>query len=285
MSKEKPVEAEVPAKEVETKVQSTEVAVAQNTQVSTDVVDFEEDAGMGLSGITAKDLTVPYFSILQALSAQLSKQDPAYIKGAEQGMFLNSATGQTYDGEAGVIVVLCDYTRRHTEWITRDKGGGFVADHGSNAAVLANTTRDDKGRNITPTGNQIVESGDYAALVVDEKTGNVDRVLISMSGTQLKKSRKLNTLIDGFKMTGKNGKFTPAIFTRAYKFTTVPESNDKGDWYGFEIEPYKLTIELFEDADEGKALYLEAKNFSAQIRTGAAKVNVESGLLDSEIPF
>lgn len=276
MAKEKTVETEAPSKEV---------AVAANTQVSTNVVDFEEDAGMGLSGITAKDLTVPYFSILQALSAQLSKQDPAYIKGAEQGMFFNSATGKIYDGEKGVIVVLCDYTRRHTEWVLRDKGGGFVADHGSNDSVLQSTTRDDKGRNITPTGNQIVESGDYAALVVDEETGIVDRVLISMSGTQLKKARRLNTLIDSFKMTGKNGKFTPAIFTRAYKFTTVPESNDKGNWYGFKIEPYKLTVELFGDAEEGKALYLEAKDFSAQIRTGAAKVNVESGRPDSEIPF
>lgn len=264
----------------------TDVAVVQEgTSVSTEVVDLEADAGMGLSGIGTKDLMIPYFGILQALSPQLQKQQPEYIKGAEQGMLHNSASGQVYDGEKGVIVVLCDYTRRHTEWTLREKGGGFVADHGADDTVLLGTKRDDKGRDITPAGTQIVVSGDYPAIIVDEETGETTKVLISMSGTQLKKARKLNNLVDSWKLEGKNGKFTPAIFTRAYKFTTIPESNEKGSWYGFKIEPYKLTTQLFDDKEEGEALYLEAKAFSAQIRSGAAKVNRETGKPDSEIPF
>ena len=41
--------------------------------------------------------------------------------------------------------------------------------------------------------------------------------LISMKSTQLKISRKWNSMMAGIKMKGKNGMFTPASFSHEYK--------------------------------------------------------------------
>jgi hypothetical protein len=60
--------------------------------------------------------------------------------------------------------------------------------------------------------------------------------LITMKSTQLKKSRKWNSMMQSVKLQGKNGLFTPPIYSQTYLLTTVSESNDKGKWFGWEIQ-------------------------------------------------
>ena len=40
----------------------------------------------------------------------------------------------------------------------------------------------------------------------------------------------------GIKMKGKNGMFTPASFSHTYQLRTVQQSNDKGTWFGWEVQ-------------------------------------------------
>ena len=76
-----------------------------------------------------------------------------------------------------------------------------------------------------------------------------------MTGSQLKHSRNWNTLIQGMKMKGEKGMFTPPAFANWYLLKTEVESNDRGSWYSYQITQH----EQLKDAD----LFAEAKDFSA----------------------
>ena len=45
---------------------------------------FAADSGVGFEEVTSSDLQIPFLRIIQALSPQLKKNDPAYIEGAGQ---------------------------------------------------------------------------------------------------------------------------------------------------------------------------------------------------------
>lgn len=229
-----------------------------------------EDSGHGSEEMTASDLTIPYLSILQSLSPQVKKNDPAYIKGAEEGMFYNSATEKVMGGESGLVLIPVYFVKRYVEWNLREKGGGFVADHGQDPSVLENCTPDDRKRSITPQGTHIVPTATYYVIVLDEETGDLTRVIIAMSSTMLKVSRKWNTLTNTVRATNpKTGeKFMPSLWYMSYRATTVPDSNDKGSWMTWKLEYNKPTLEL----EDGTNIYLAAREFYASIRGGSVKV-------------
>ena len=65
------------------------------------------------------------------------------------------------------------------------------------------------------------------------------------------------------KLPGKNGPYTPPMYSQLYRLSTVGESNDKGKWFGWEIE----RIGSVEDM----GAYAAAKAFSASVGTGEIK--------------
>ena len=56
-----------------------------------------------------------------------------------------------------------------------------------------------------------------------------------MKATQLKVSRKWNSMMMGIKIQGKNGLFTPPTYSHIYNLKTVQMSNDKGTWFGWDV--------------------------------------------------
>jgi hypothetical protein len=69
------------------------------------------------------------------------------------------------------------------------------------------------------------------------------------------------------KLMGKNGPFTPPMYSHIYRLTTQAESNDKGKWFGWEIEKV--------GAVEDMNAYAAAKSFASQINSGEVKVKHE----------
>ena len=69
-------------------------------------------------------------------------------------------------------------------------------------------------------------------MLIDDGTS----ALISMKSTQLKVSRSWNSMMNSIKLKGKNGMFTPAMYSHVYNLKTVQQSNDKGTWFGWTIE-------------------------------------------------
>ncbi len=260
-----------------------------------------EDAEDG-HGFTKDDLKLPFIKILQKLSPQLDKNESVYIKEAEEGDFMNSATDVTYSGEDGIYFVPVTYTMNYTEWTPRDSGGGLVADHGTDKSVLNDCERD-KGKDVTPSGNLIVTSGMYFGFIVDLETGFYEQAVIAMSSTQLKKSRSLNSQLQNYRHTIKTKEgpkqISPRMWFHIFKVTTIPESNDNGKWMGFKLErdgsvlEYKWGHEIYAagrdlaDMFAKGELSVQAENLGAgeeDAKPAAPKRNEEAGI-DDDIPF
>ena len=242
------------------------------TQVNTTSMAamFMEDEGVGREAMTAKDLAIPRLSVLQALSPQCTKGDAAYIKGAESGEIFDNINRRRFSGEEGLIVVPVSYRRTHLEWKTRKAGGGFVADHGADDSIVQQCTKNELGQDILPNGNEVIQVAEYFCFIIDPETKMPSQCVLSMSKTQFKKAKLWNSMMTNLLVPKPDGtgSFNPAIFYMSYKLTTVPESNDKGNWFGWKIEPNMPTIQL----DHGHDLYIASRAFRQAIASGAVKV-------------
>lgn len=252
----------------------TDVAVKENTALATADSAYLADVGAGFEEAGTESFAIPFLSILQSGSPQVKKSDGAYIKGAEEGMLFNSVTNEVYSGEEGIQVVPCYYTQRFIEWKLREQGGGFVGEHLPNDPVVGQCVKDDKFRLITPAGNQLSDTRNHYVLIM--KDGSLTPAIMSLSSSQIKKSKQLMSLLQGVKVKNSNtGMFEIApMYSNVLKINTVAESNDKGSWFG-----YKFSLAGKLAADSGE--YMEAKGFAHAIKAGMAKVERK---MDVEAP-
>ena len=226
------------------------------------ISNFEIDSGKGLGKLTQEDLALPFLKILGQLSPEVNKRDGKYVKGAEPGMIFNSVTGDLYDGAKGIQVVPCHYKLEYIEWRDRGEGSGApVAIHSSSSDVMTKTTRDASFKDRLPNGNYIERTASHFVIVNGQTPSTA---LIAMKSTQLKNSRKWNSMMAGVRLKGKNGLFTPASFSHIYQLKTIQQSNDKGTWFGWEVSK----IGPVQDT----TLYQQAKTFAENVSKGDVKV-------------
>ena len=115
---------------------------------------------------------------------------------------------------------------------------------------------------VLTNGNYIEKTAQHFVIVSGDSPATA---LIAMKSTQLKTSRTWNSMIQQIKLKGKDGKlFTPAAFSHQYHLKTVPQSNDKGTWFGWSVSK----IGTVQDG----ALYQQAKAFATSISKGDVKV-------------
>jgi hypothetical protein len=222
---------------------------------------FEDDAAKGLGAIGQEDLALPFLKILGQLSPEVNKRDGKYVEGAEPGMIYNSVSGDLYDGVKGINVIPCFYKLEYIEWKDRGEGPGApVAIYDSSSDIMSKTKPDANYKDRLPNGNYIEKTASHFVIVEGDSPSTA---LISMKSTQLKISRKWNSMMSGIKMKGKNGLFTPASFSHIYRLKTTQMSNDKGTWFGWEVSKIGPVTD--------QALYGQAKSFSENISKGNVK--------------
>jgi hypothetical protein len=222
---------------------------------------FEEDAAKGLGDISQKDLALPFLKVLAQLSPEVNKRDGKYVEGAEAGMIYNSVTGELYNGVEGINVVPCFYKLEYVEWKDRGEGlGAPVAIYPSSSDIMSKTKPDANYKDRLPNGNYIEKTASHFVIILG---GSPSTALISMTRTQLKISRKWNSMMSGIKLKGKDGLFTPASFSHIYKLKTTQMSNDKGTWFGWEVSKLGPVTDT--------AMYQQAKTFSENISKGSIK--------------
>ena len=222
---------------------------------------MEQDAGKGLGVLGQEDLALPFLKILGQLSPEVNKRDGKYVEGAEPGMIFNSVSGELYDGVKGIDVIPCFYKLEYIEWKDRGEGlGAPIAIYDSSSDIMSKTKPDANYKDRLPNGNYIEKTASHFVIVSGDSPSTA---LISMKSTQLKISRKWNSMMSGIKMKGANGMFTPASFSHIYKLKTTQMSNDKGTWFGWEVSKVGPVTD--------KGLYDQAKAFSENISKGSVK--------------
>jgi len=253
-------------------------AVKKNEEKATNVVAFdssifEKDANKGLGNLGMDDLAIPFLRILSDTSPQIKKRDPLYIEGAESGMIYNTLTKSIYDGELGAKVIPCAYQRQYIEWTDRGEGSGAPVNiYPAESDIISKTNRDDQRKDRLPNGNYIEDTANHYCLVIGAD-GTSSQVLVAMKSTQRKKSKRWNSLMLGLKMKGANGQFTPPSYSHVYNLKTVAESNNLGNWFGWDIS----RVGPVEDVD----IYNAAKTFADSVAKGEVKVKHEDEDVDT----
>ena len=214
---------------------------------------FEQDQASGFGNMGSEDFALPFLRVLGQLSPETNKRDAKYVDGAEPGMIFNTVTKQAYDGVEGVNVIPCGYKREYVEWSDRGEGTSApVAIHSVASGIINDATRGADYKDRLPNGNYLENTASYFVMLPD-----MQQALITMKSTQLKVSRSWNSMMNSIKLQGKNGLFTPAAYSHVYKLSTVQQSNDKGTWFGWNIEKVGPV--------QDKNLYEAAKQFASSV--------------------
>ena len=234
--------------------------------------DMEADAQQGAQNISQEDLALPFLKILGQLSPEVNKRDGKYVEGAEPGKIINTVTNALYDT---INVIPVFYKRQYIEW--QDRGtstGAPVAIHDADSDIVSQTTRGKDYKDRLPNGNYLDNTASHFVLTVED---NPSTALISMKSTQLKVSRKWNSLMMGLKLQGKNGLFTPPTYSHIYNLSTVQMSNDKGTWFGWEVEKMGPVTD--------KGIYDMAKSFAMSVGKGEVEAKHGSEETKDSTPY
>ena len=253
--------------------QEAQIAKRENAgPLATNV--FEADAGQGITNIKQEDLALPFLKVLGQLSPEVNKKDAKHVEGAEPGMIINTVTAELFDGEKGIQVLPVYYKRQYIEWQDRGESKGAPVNIYDAGDDIPKTTRDKSFKDRLANGNYLENTVSHFVVLL-RKTPTT--ALISMKATQLKISRKWNSMMMGIKMQGKNGLFTPPTYSHIYKLKTVQQSNDKGTWFGWDVSKVGPITD--------KGIYEIAKGFSTNVAKGAVITKHGDSESKSEAPF
>jgi hypothetical protein len=191
----------------------------------------------GNENVGQDDLIIPRLCIIQALSPEIKKKDPAYIEGAEQGMLFNSVSRKLYGNSVTVIPVM--YEKPYLLWKDRKLGGGFGGSFKTmaeaNEAIVALPANEQDGW-------EAVDTPTHLCLLVDE---GFQEIAIPMPKSKAKVSRQWNSMI---RMMG------GPRFSHKFIIEGVEAENNAGE----EIWNFKVTPAGFVTVDEfrqGEVVY------------------------------
>lgn len=254
------------------KEETTAVAVKEEAGLPA-TINYEEDAGQGFEETDSSCFAIPFLSILQALSPQCIEGKAEFDENARPGMFYNSVTRQTWKGKEGVLVIPAHFGHVFNEWAPNR--GGFRGSMPPEDAyeLLKQCSKNEKNQDVTPEGNILSDTRNHYVLIIGDD-GNATPAVLSLTSTQLKKSKRWMSFMDSVKLP--NGKTWP-MFGKTYRLTSVSESNDNGTWFGMEFAPAGDV--------QNMQHYEAAKKFRDLVRSGAATAVPPDAGYEGDKPF
>lgn len=199
----------------------------------------------GREEVQSNDLVIPRLEIVQSLSPCRDKRDPAYITGAEEAMIYNNVTRELLGESVEVIPVF--YHKEYNIWKDRKAGGGFKGSYKTQVEA-------ERALAALPDGAQceVLDTPTFFCLLVAEN-GSMTEVVISMTRSKAKVSRKWNSLIRLANLDS---------FAKSYILSTVQDQNNAGEtYYNWSVAPkgyvtqeqYKSAVELYNVIKAGGA--------------------------------
>lgn len=256
------------------KAKPTELEKSKPNEVAQ--IDYGADVGAGMENADADTFAIPFLTVLQSNSPQCVEGESKYMEDARPGMILNTVTNKLYDGKEGVLFVPSHYRRVFLCWGPRQgEGAGFKGEFNADQIAKMRESRqivEFEGRLYQPLQDGSVnpkkctryaDTRLHYGLTIDEDTGEVQSVLLSLSSTQIKKSKQLMSALSAVRVQLADGRKVPApTFANIVRVTTVPESNDQGNWFGVKM----AIVSKVDDAN----VYAAGKAFHDQVVSGRA---------------
>lgn len=262
--------------EVEVAEAGQEVVKAGSQEIVADDgddFDWMKDAGAGLEHADKDSFAIPFLRVVQKMSPIVDEGNSAYNKDAKPGMFLNTVNGKLYDGKEGVIFLPVSYQRRFLCWGARGaEGASFKGEFMPEVIddmLQRGEIKELDGRLYKPLPDGTIDpkrcdrySDTRSFFIIQlEPDGTTTKALMALTSTQIKKAKKLCSMLDSAIING----VKPPSWLSIIKATTAPESNDQGSWSGvnFVAEGYL----------NNKGQYKAARDFYLSIESGEAKVD------------
>jgi len=227
---------------------SKDVTVASQTTLA-ERPDYMGDKGRGSEEVTISDITIPRLSMVQDLSPQRKKNNAEYIEGCEEGMLFNTVTNQLYP--ESVLFVPVYFRLEWLVWKHRDAGGGLQGVCATQDEAVALVADHPLAGQMTDKKEPVLEVQDTAqhfGLLLDPdspaEAPHATEIVVSMSKSQLKPSRQLNSQI---RIAGGDR------FERYYRLSAVQVDGARGEYYNWKVEQLGFVSEaIFAQAE---ALY------------------------------
>lgn len=206
--------------------------------------DITKVSGQGTENLDTGS-SLPFVRILQDLSPQLKKQKEEYVPGAEAGNLFFAKTKNVIPAPTKIIPT---YTSSvYTEWVPRNKGGGYVATH---PLTIVSHKEYEKGRERQYDewlGENELRFTTYWFVMI-EIDGNWEEAIIPFTSSQLRVSRKLTADINRFKYDGELSTVVPPLYAQSWEISAVLETSKNGDdYYNFSFSnPTALDFEADE---------------------------------------
>lgn len=250
----------------------------------------EKDLGTGFENHTREDYLLPFISLLQSNSPQITKS----LVEAKIGDFFNTATEEVMSGKDGFEFVPVQTDHAFVEWKPRTAGGGFVARHELGSSDVeeakARATAENAAFGKLKIGdNDLVETFYVYGIVVSD--GSINQAVIAMKSTAIKKYKTWMTKAQSIQIKQPDGTRRKAVlWEHVYLIKSMDDKNPKGDFKNFSIafNGKKADECRLKPEDE---LYREAIAFRRLVVAGTAKADIagedktSAATGDDEIPF
>jgi len=206
----------------------------------TAMVDYGEDAGTGFENQSVDDVSIPFIDILQPGSPEVVTAGKG---GARAGEIINRVTGETWEGDTGIVVIPAITEHVYTEWKPK-KGpngetlpGGFVARHALEEEMSQRARKESPFKPFRlPNGNDLLETFYVPSLQVDESTGNYSPVILAFGSTKIPAyknwmyiARAIQVLTKPVEQGGR--RVNPPLFSHKYRITTKMKEKDGNRWF------------------------------------------------------
>lgn len=199
--------------------------------------DYSKYEGAGTDSVDQRSLGMPMINIVQKGSPQFDESHRNHkdkrIEGCKPGDLVFNPTNALL--KRPLEIVITGATTVYTEWKPKTKGGGLVATHG---VAICGHKDYRRGQPGTPTEykewlgeNELVYTMYF--MVMFKSGEKQENGILSFTSKQLKKARLVNKQIMSAKIPGTEN--LAPIFASTWALTTVPESNEKGGWFGYDI--------------------------------------------------
>lgn len=219
-----------------------------------DKPEYVNDSNRGQENVGMNDMTIPRLDVLQDLSPQAKKRDPAYIEGAEPGMLFNTVSQKLFGSSVYFVPVY--FKVEWLIWKLQSAGGGFNGSYETEAEAKAEFASQGYGKEthkvngVDTISYEIVDTAQHFGLIISGD-GTCEQIVCSMSKSKMKASRQLNTLC---KMAGGDR------FSKVYEISAFSDKNAQNqDYWNLKVRALGYTPE---------AVYKEAEGMYESVSSG-----------------
>ena len=256
---------------------ATEKSVAKKeAKQDVAIYDYGEDAGGGFDTMERGDFAIPFLYLLQSNSPIVERGE------ATAGAIMNTVDNTLYPSirakeEPGIFFVPCYSEHLVVEWRPQDEGGGLVAQHATDSAVVLEAKQRAKKFNElkSPDGNDLVDTYYcYGVNIKDpEDWSNCEQTIIAWNSTKIKPYRQWMTRMKTMRVpTPGGGRITPPMWAHLWRITTVMQTKNNKNFYNFEIN-FAGDNAADSRIPPSDPLFIVAKDLNALAKEGQVKAD------------